>query len=158
MLPIGFDKSRATPIATGAARVQDQQAVLFTVAIHSVGMAVESHLRPITPGRRQKSAQTEFYMLIMPMAHIHHNAANAITKHLPGTHRATTHITVARHLMDGNIGVKFRQHFAIAIVVTQMDEGIRLYFLHAAAHKAQVGMRIGKNQNFHCAPTVPSCI
>ena len=142
MLPIGFDKSSATPIATGTARVQDQQTVFFPVAIHPVGMAVEGHLRPITPGHRQKSTQAEFYTLIMPVAHIHHNTANTITKHLPGTHRTTAHIAVTRHLMDRNIGIEFRQRLTIAIVVAQMDEGIRLYFFHTAAHKTQVRMGV----------------
>jgi hypothetical protein len=81
----------------------------------------------------------------MAMGHKQPYTAHIIAKPGMNAGRAAVNIAVAGDLMHRDMGIQFFQRFPIVIIIAQMHDGLGLYFLHTAAHKAHCRMGIGQN-------------
>ena len=119
------------------------------MAVGYVGMSVEHRLDFRRPGALQQGPNAQLHMVLMAVGQVEIHPEYPIDENLRLIRRAAIPVAVSRHLIKGNAGIFLPEHFPIAKIVPQMDHPVRADEFHAPAHKAQAGMRIGKDKNRH---------
>lgn len=139
--PASFDLPKICCNKTGTAApgggsgIQHPKVVLFLVYSH-VGVSEENGIHFGGTGIRQQAEQGLLNTVAMTVCD---QQANASQFQQPGFRigdPASVQITVARHLVKGNVGKFFLNILAVMVVITQMDHCVRLDRFHTVTHKA----------------------
>lgn len=119
------------------------------MTVRNVGMSVKCSGTVTGSGVPQEGIPGLLDPVDMAMGQIKIHTADTLNQHLPGKGRRTVHITVSWNLIKQNVGVFKMNVLTIGIVVSQMENHIRLNLINTLPHEAHRPVRIGKNKNFH---------
>jgi hypothetical protein len=85
----------------------------------------------------------------MAVSHVEIHTENLHDQNLRNMRRNPIPVTISRNLPYSDTRILLLKHLTIVIMVSQMDDTVRLNAIHTVSHKTEGAVRIGQNQYFH---------
>ena len=115
------------------------------MAVFNVGVAVEDRLDLRHMGRCGQEAQGTLNPVLVAVGHVKLHTEDGLDQNFTGMGRSAVAVTVARDLIKGDHGVLLMEIQTVLIVITQMDNGVRLHRIHTPAHEGVAAVGIGED-------------
>lgn len=148
-------QSSTAAIVTATARIQNPHSLWLLIAVADVGMTIKHHVGIAFLSILNQLGDRLLDMMPVAMGEIEIHAVKPLYQNFRGLRWASITVTISRHLNQGHFRIFFRQSLPIIVVISQMDDTIRLHLLHTKPHKPQCGMGIRQNQYFHLFHAFP---
>ena len=140
---------------TAAARIEHPHPLRLKTK-RFMGMPKADHLRFFFRCICKKLFDAAFHTLQMAMRHIKPDTTYFIEHHRRLCSCPTEKIAISRDLMNPQMRIVLSDNRTVLIVISQMNDLVRLHRIHTVAHKASPGMGIRQHKNFHGTPILSS--